>query len=110
MQYDEARFDGQRYGKLKVATWNVRGIAEKTEQLQTELLKRKIDIAIITETKKKNKGSEDIGNYIMIYCRVPANQWASYGVAIAVRKDWKQDIRLHLDFGQNNWNCNKSTE
>jgi len=29
---------------------------EKTEELQTELLKRKIDIAIITETKKKNKG------------------------------------------------------
>jgi len=49
-------FDGQRFGKLKVATWNVRGTAEKTEELQTELLKRKIDIAIITETKKKNKG------------------------------------------------------
>jgi len=30
-QYDyTARFDGQRFGKLKVATWNVRGIAEKT--------------------------------------------------------------------------------
>jgi len=43
----------------KVATWNVRGIARKMEELQTELLKRKTDIAIITETKKKNKGSED---------------------------------------------------
>ena len=32
--------------------------------------------------KKKNKGSEDIGNYIMIYSGVPANQWASSGVAI----------------------------
>jgi len=81
------RFDGQRFWKLKVATWNVRGIAEKTEELQTELLKRKIDIAIITETKKKNKGSEDIGNYVMIYCGVPANQWALSGVAIAIRKD-----------------------
>ena len=69
-QYDnKTRFDGQRFGILKVATWNVRGIAEKTEELQTELLKRKIDIAIITETKKKNKGS----------------QWASSGVAIAIR-------------------------
>jgi len=68
-----ARFDGQRFGKLKVATRNVRGITEKTEELQTELLKRKIDIANIPETKKKSKGSEDIGNYIMIYCGVPAN-------------------------------------
>ena len=43
------------------------------EELQTELLKRKSDIAIIRETKKKNKGSEDIGNYLMIYCEVPTN-------------------------------------
>ena len=45
-QYDNTtRFDGQRFGKLKVTTWNVRGIAEKMEELQRELLKRKIDIA-----------------------------------------------------------------
>jgi len=29
----------------------------------------------------------------MIYCGVPANQWASPGVAIAVRKDWKHKIQ-----------------
>ena len=93
-QYDyTARFDGQRFVKLKVATWNVRGIAEKTEQLQTELLKRKTDIAVVTETKEKNKGSEDTGNYVTIYCGVPANQWASSGVAIAIRKDWKHEIQ-----------------
>jgi exonuclease III len=46
--------DGQRFRKLKIATWNVRGIAEKTEELQTELLKRKIDIAILTETCTEN--------------------------------------------------------
>jgi len=51
-QYDNmARFEGQRFGKLKVAMWNVRGTVGKMEELQTELLKRKIDIAIITETK-----------------------------------------------------------
>jgi exonuclease III len=88
-----ARFDGQRFGKLKVATWNVRGIVEKTGELKPELLKRRSDIAIITVTKKKNKGSEDIGSYIMIYCGVPANQWASSGVAIAIRRDWKRKIQ-----------------
>jgi len=88
-----ARFDGQRFGKLKIATWNVRGIAEKTEELHTELQKRKIGIAMITETKKKKKVSEDRGNYVMIYCGVPANQWASSGVAIAIRKDWKHKIQ-----------------
>jgi exonuclease III len=49
-----------------------------------------IGIAIITE---KNEGSEDISNYIMIYCGVPANQWASSGVAIAIRKDWEHKIQ-----------------
>ena len=45
-QYDNtARFDGQIFGKLKVATWKVKGTAGKTEELQTELLKRKIEIA-----------------------------------------------------------------
>jgi exonuclease III len=78
---------------LKIATWNVRGITEKIEELQTELLKRKIDIAIITETKKKNKGSKDMSNYVMIYSGVQANQWASSGVAIVFRKDWKHKIK-----------------
>jgi exonuclease III len=86
------RFDGQRFGKLKVATWNVKRIAEKMEELQTELLKGKIDIAIITETKKKKK-DQKTGNYAIIYCGVPANQWASSGVAIAIRKGWKQKIQ-----------------
>jgi exonuclease III len=78
---------------MKVATWNVRGTVKKTEEFQTELLERKIDIAIITETKKKNKGSEDIGKYVMIYSGVPANQWASSGVGIVIRKDWKHRIQ-----------------
>ena len=29
----------------------------------------------------------------MIYCGVPTNQWGSSGVAIAIRKDWKQKIQ-----------------
>ena len=69
------------------------GELRRKQEFQTELLKRKIDFAIIKEIKKKNKGSEDIGNYIMIYCGVPANQWASSGVAIAIRKDWKYKIQ-----------------
>jgi len=29
----------------------------------------------------------------MINCGVPANQWASSGVAIAIKKDWKHKIQ-----------------
>jgi exonuclease III len=83
-----AQHKGQRLRKIKVATWNIRGITGKKD-LQTELQKRKIDIAVITETKKKNKGSEDIDKYIMIYSGVPDNKWAVSRVAILIRKDWK---------------------
>jgi exonuclease III len=38
-----------------VATWNVRGIINKEDELELELLNRKIDIAIISETKKKEQ-------------------------------------------------------
>jgi hypothetical protein len=32
----------------------------------------------------------------MIYCGVPANQWASSGVAIVIRKDWKRKIQDYI--------------
>jgi len=46
--HKKVRVDGQRFGKLKVATCNVRGIAEKTDELQTEKLKRKISYDLFT--------------------------------------------------------------
>jgi hypothetical protein len=65
----------------------------KQRKIQTELPKRKTDIGIITEIKKKNKGSEDRGYYVMIYCGAPGNQWAPSGRAIAIRKDWKHTLQ-----------------
>ena len=32
----------------------------------------------------------------MIYCGVPANQWASSGVAVAIRKDWEYKIQNYI--------------
>ena len=64
--HNDNKHDGKRFREMKVATWNTRAIVEKTEELQKELHKGKIDIAIITQTNKKNKGSEDLGKYAMI--------------------------------------------
>jgi hypothetical protein len=74
--------DGKAIMKLKIATWNVRGISHKLEELTRELEERKLDIAIVSETKKKNKGSTDIGFYVIIYSGVPNENWAASGVAI----------------------------
>lgn len=38
---------------MKIATWNVRGIDTKEEELVRELCKRKMDVAIISRKKKE---------------------------------------------------------
>jgi hypothetical protein len=63
------------------------------EELQKEVQKTKIDTAIITETKRKNTGSENLGKYVMIYCGVPNSHWATSGVAVLLRNDWKQNLQ-----------------
>lgn len=52
---------------LKVATWNVRGVASNEHELAKILNVKKIDIAVITETKKKLKGSKYTEDYLMLY-------------------------------------------
>ena len=42
----------------------------------------KIDVAVVTETKKKLKGTKELEDYIMFYSGVPANKRASSGVSI----------------------------
>jgi len=46
--HNDNKHDGKSFRELKVVTWKVRGTVEKTGELQTELHKRKIDIAITT--------------------------------------------------------------
>jgi exonuclease III len=89
---DNNHGNGKRYMMkyLKVATWYVRGITHKLDELNRELGNRKIDIAVILETRKKSKVSKELDNYVMIYSGVPRE--ASSGVAILVRKDWKNRI------------------
>jgi exonuclease III len=53
-----------------VATWNIRGINQKMPEIISELKKRKTDITVVSETKKKAKGMEEIDDYIFIYCGV----------------------------------------
>jgi exonuclease III len=87
--------DGKGIVKLKIATRNVRGISYKLEELTKELEERKIDTVIVSETKKKNKGSTDIGSYVMIYSGVPNGNWAASGVAILIRKRLRNKILGH---------------
>jgi hypothetical protein len=43
---------------LTVAIWNVRGINHRVDEIDKDLKSRKINIAVISLTKDKNKGSK----------------------------------------------------
>jgi len=54
-------------GLMKIGVWNVRGLYGKEKLLQEELKKANADIAVIPETKKKLKGSQELDYYILLY-------------------------------------------
>lgn len=85
---------------IQIATWNVRGLTDKIHELQNELSDRKIDIAVITETKKKMQGTIDLEKYTMIYGGVPMEQRASAGVAVLVNSIWKKKIHSYTWYSE----------
>jgi len=58
---------------LNVAAWNVRSIGNKESELVEEIKIKGINVAVISETKKKLKGTKMIGNYTMLYSGISQN-------------------------------------
>lgn len=77
---------------IKIATWNVRGIHNKIDELEEELKDKNIDLAIITETKKKQKGSSDLKEYSMFYSGVNITEKARAGVAVLINAKFKKAL------------------
>jgi len=51
----------------------MKGITDKTVELNEVLQKRRIKIAVISETKNKLQGTEDTRNYSITYSGVKEN-------------------------------------
>jgi exonuclease III len=78
---------------LKLATWNVRGLENKEHELTRELKKKHINnIAVVSETKKKMKGTKEIDDYTFIYSGVEQTERARKGIAIMTDKKWKNTV------------------
>jgi exonuclease III len=60
--------------QLHIATWNVRGLSGKENKMERELLRAHIDVAIISETKKKLKSLKDLQYYLLYYSGEPQEQ------------------------------------
>ena len=61
-------------------------------EVVSEIKKNEIDIAVITETKKKGNGSENLGSYDTFYSGVSKDQRAQQGVAILIRRELRKHI------------------
>ena len=58
------------YETLNIAKWNVRSIGNKESELVEEVTTKGINIAVLSETKNKLKGTKMKGNYSMLYSGV----------------------------------------
>jgi len=78
-------------GLMKIVVWNVRGLYGKEKLLQKEFKKANVDIAVIPETEKKLKGSQDLDDYILLYSDVPTNKRAAAGIAIMIKAKFERE-------------------
>ena len=53
----------KKASRLRYATWNIRGLGGKEEELDKTLNENNINIAVITESKKKLQGNDSSGNF-----------------------------------------------
>ena len=80
---------------LNAGTWNVQGLRTKQNEVLLEVKRLSMDIVVLTETKKKGRGSEDLNGYIHFYSGVRKEMRAKAGVSILINK--------HLARGVRNW-------
>lgn len=52
---------------MNIGIWNVKSMRDKTQDIIKELKQLNIDIAAISETKRKGNGIEELEDYIHIY-------------------------------------------
>lgn len=79
----------QKQKMWRVATWNVRSIMGKEDELIEEFEEIDIDILGVTEIKMKGRGEKIIKNgHLLIYSGVEMNQRAKAGVGCIVKEKY----------------------
>jgi hypothetical protein len=61
--------DVKKVLRFKYATWNIRGLGEKEEELDKIFNENNIQISVITESKKKLQGRKDTEHYTVVVIR-----------------------------------------
>uniref|UniRef100_A0A1Y1JWU5 Reverse transcriptase domain-containing protein n=1 Tax=Photinus pyralis TaxID=7054 RepID=A0A1Y1JWU5_PHOPY len=80
--------------KWRIATWNVRGLNGKEEEISDELRKLKLDVIAITETKRKGRDEIKLDQgHVMLSSGVPQERRAAAGVACIIHHELAKNIR-----------------
>lgn len=82
---------------MNIGTWNVRGLNLKSVEVFEKLSRWDVEIAVLSETKKKGQGIEEVKDYIHIFSGVNKEVRAKRGVSIAISRKYKNSIK--------SWTC-----
>lgn len=76
----------------RIATWNIKSLNNRDQEIIEELKERKIDLCALQETKKKGNGQKDYGDYVLVYSGVDKGRRAVAGVGILIHSKYKDSI------------------
>lgn len=77
---------------MKMATWNVQGVRGKVQEIVKQVEEMDVDKVVLTETKKKGQGLEEIGNYLHLYSGVKKEERTAKGESVLVKKKYKTSL------------------
>ena len=86
--------DAKKLLRFQYATWNIRGLGEKKEELDKLLYENNIKISVIAESKKKLQGTKENEHYTdtVIYSGVDRHIRGQSGVMIWIHKSISNKI------------------
>jgi hypothetical protein len=90
----------KKVSQFKYATWNIRGLGEREEELDRILNENNIKISVITESKEKLQGTKETDHYTVIYSGVDRHIRSQSGVMMWIHKSISNRID-HYKFWNN---------
>ena len=90
----------QRKRTMQFGTWNVQGLLNKMNEVTHEIRELNVDVAVITETKKKGQGSENLGHHDHFFSGVPKQKRAQQGVSILICKIFRIKTKSIIKHGK----------
>lgn len=81
----------------RLACWNIASWNGKYQEIVNEMKQHKIDICVLSETKKKRQGTSRCNNYILAYRGRAKQERAQSGVEILLQEKYDRMYREHIN-------------